>query len=79
MSRLEDQVIQTKLSEDEAHRLLDVKTAQLYGSGRNFCQVYYPPFYDIYTDWYLRHSYRQRVFPGCYVERIAEPRPMAFR
>lgn len=79
-SRLEDEVLQHKLSEEEAHRLLDAQTAELYGPGKNFCDVYYPRFSDTYYGFaYWRYSYTQRFFPGCYVERTIQPRPLFYR
>lgn len=76
-ARLHDQVTQRKLSEEEAHRLLDAKTAELYGSGQSFCEIYYPRYWDITTGYsYWGYSYKERFFPGCYVERIVQPRPV---
>lgn len=79
------QYYQDRISEDEAHRRLDAKAAELYGAEARFCETYYPRSFSRYPSAYDSLGYPrrrlniQRTFPGCYTEDITAPPPPIIR
>lgn len=63
--RLRTEVALQRMSEEEAHRRLDARTAELYGDDSRFCDRYYPTMASS-SEKYTRFG--RNVFPGCFIK-----------
>jgi hypothetical protein len=79
--QLQQEVKLGKVTEDQARQRLDARTAELYGKGYTFCEIYYPRMLGSYSYSGPQPDHRggaelsrqSRQFPGC--ESIELQRP----
>lgn len=63
-------------SEEQARRLLDARTAELFGEGFTYCSLMYRrPLVPTITTEQEPPKRMRRAFPGCLVEEIEPPLP----
>ena len=80
-TQLQQDVKLGKVSEDQARQRLDSRTAELYGKGYTFCEIYYPRMLGSYS--YsgpppdhrggAELSRQTRQFPGCEIIELQRP------
>jgi hypothetical protein len=86
-SQLQQEFNRGKVTEGEAKRLLDSRTAELYGKGYTFCEIFYPRMLGSYSYSGPQPAYRggaeldrhSRPFPGCDIVELQRPPPVDVR